>query len=123
MRPDPNLLEPVCHAGLHATPGSSPGAVRILFANPAVENRKGGYQEDTRRMLTVRVSDDGGRTWPFSRLLDEGRSGYADLGALSDGTLLCLYENGPEHYDDQISVARFNSEWVEVAAERGRGTR
>lgn len=123
MRPDPNLPEAVCHAGLHAIPGDSPGRGHILFANPAVENRKGGYKEDTRRMLTVRVSDDGGRTWPTARLLDAGRSGYADLGALPDGTLLCLYENGPEHYDDQISVARFNSEWVEVAAEIERGKR
>ena len=123
MRPDPSLPEAVCHAGLHAIPGNSPGAVRILFANPAVENRKGGYQEDTRRMLTVRMSDDGGRSWPYSRLLDAGRSGYADLGGLPDGTLLCLYENGPEHYDDQISVARFNSEWVEATADGGSGSR
>jgi hypothetical protein len=28
-----------------------------------------------------------------------------------------LYENGPEHYDDQISLARFNNEWVEATAE------
>ena len=122
-RPDPNLPEAVCHAGLHAIPGHSPGGVRILFANPAVENRRGGYQEDTRRMLTVRMSDDGGRTWPTARLLDAGRSGYAALGALPDGTLLCLYENGPEHYDDQISIARFNSEWVEATAERESGKR
>jgi sialidase-1 len=123
IRPDPNLPEAVCHAGLHAMRGTSSGGVRILFANPAVENRKGGYREDTRRLLTVRISDDGGRTWPHARLLDEGRSGYSDLGSLPDGTILCLYENGPEHYDDQMSVARFNTEWVEATAAPGNGAR
>lgn len=112
MRPDPNLPEPVCHAGLHAVPGKPPAGVRILFANPGVENVAGGYKEHTRRQLTVRMSDDGGRSWPHSRLLDAGRCGYADLGSLPDGTILCLYENGPEHYDDQISVARFDLAWL-----------
>jgi len=112
LRPDPNLPEPVCHAGLHAIPGATSAGSPILFANPAVENSRGGYQEETRRRLTVRLSDDGGLTWPTARLLDEGRSGYADLGTLPDGTILCVYENGPEHYDDQISVARFNLAWL-----------
>ena len=124
MHSDPNLPEPVCHAGLHAMPGATPDGGRLLFANPAVESRFGGYREETRRMLTVRMSEDGGRTWPHARLLDEGRSGYADLGSLPDGTILCLYENGREHYDDQISVARFNREWLATAtAGEGSGTR
>ena len=123
MRPAPTLPESVCHAGLHAMPGATPDGSRLLFANPAVENRFGGYREETRRRLTVRISDDGGRTWTRGRILDEGRSGYADLGSLPDGTIFCLYENGPEHYDDQISLASFNSEWVEALAERGSGIR
>jgi sialidase-1 len=110
LRSDPNLPEPVCHAGLVFVPGAGDGV--LLFANPAVENLRGGYREETRRMLTVRMSVDGGQTWPVARLLDEGRSGYADLAALPDQTILCLYENGPERYDDQISVARFNREWL-----------
>lgn len=112
MRPDSNLPEPVCHAGLHAMPAATPDGSRLIFANPAVENRFGGYREETRRRLTVRMSDDGGRSWPHARLIDDGRSGYADLGSLPDGTILCLYENGPEHYDDQISVARFSVDWI-----------
>lgn len=112
MRPDPNLPEPVCHAALHAVPAAAPDASCLIFANPAVENRLGGYREETRRELTVRLSDDGGRTWPHARLIDEGRSGYADLGCLPGGTILCLYENGPEHYDDRISVARFSVDWL-----------
>ncbi len=124
MRPDPALPEPVCHAGLHTLPGATPEASRLMFVNPAVENHRGGYREETRRRLTVRTSDDGGRTWPHARLLDEGRSGYADLASLPDGTILCLYENGPEHYDDQISVARFDRAWLEsAAADAGSGSR
>lgn len=112
MRPAPTLPEPVCHAGLHAMPTATRDERKLIFANPAVENRFGGYREETRRELTVRLSDDGGRTWPHARLIDEGRSGYADLGSLPDGTILCLYENGSEHYDDQISVARFSVDWI-----------
>ena len=112
LRPDANLPEPVCHAGLHAMPDGIPGECRLIFANPAVENRFGGYREETRRSLTVRMSEDGGRTWPHARLIEEGRSGYADLGSLPDGTIFCLYENGPEHYDDRISVARFSEDWI-----------
>jgi hypothetical protein len=51
-------------------------------------------------------------------LIDEGRSGYADLGSLPDGTILCLYENGPDHYDDQISVARFPVDWIRAGSSR-----
>jgi sialidase-1 len=118
MRPDPALPEPVCHAGLHAMPATTPGGCHLIFANPAVENRFGGYREETRRSLTVRLSDDGGRTWPHARLLDAGRSGYADIGSLSDGTILCLYENGPERYDERISIARFSVEWIRGPSSR-----
>jgi sialidase-1 len=118
MRPDSNLPEPVCHAGLHAMPAATPDGCRLIFANPNVENRLGGYREETRRSLTVRMSDDGGRSWPHARLIDEGRSGYADLGSLPDGTILCLYENGPDHYDDQISVARFPVDWIRAGSSR-----
>jgi sialidase-1 len=111
LRPDPNLPEAVCHAGLVFMPGPDGGC--LLFAHPAVENRQGGYREETRRRLTVRMSADGGRTWPTARLLDDGRAGYSDLVSLSDRSILCLYENGPEHYDDQISVTRFNLEWLQ----------
>ncbi len=113
LKEDPHLPEPVCHAGLERlSTRKEHGRSRILFVNPAVENATKRYQEGTRRRLMVRLSYDEGRTWPVARVLEEGKAGYADLAVLKDGTILCLFENGPERYDDQISVSRFNLEWL-----------
>ena len=61
------LIEPVCQGSLEALPGG-----QLLFANPASTRRE---------RMTVRLSSDGGRTWPTApnspsraiRLLGSGR--------------------------------------------------
>lgn len=107
---DPMLTEPVCMAGLVMlpAPGTAHGS-RVLFTNPASGTRE-------RRNLTVRLSDDDGKTWTASRTLEPGLSAYSDLAVLPDGTILCLYERGlqsekPNPYD-AITLARFNVEWL-----------
>ena len=42
--------------------------------------------------MTVRVSHDEGRTWPTSKLIDPGSSGYCCLTRLKDGRIGLLYE-------------------------------
>ena len=43
----------------------------------------------------------------MNKTLDAGRSGYSDLAALPDGTVLCLYEAG-----DSIVCLRFGLDWL-----------
>ncbi len=59
-----------------------------------------------RSALTVRLSYDGGRTWPVARMITGGNdsSGYSDLAATADGTLLCLY--GENTFSKERSVIR-----------------
>jgi sialidase-1 len=122
-----DLVEPICMSGLVEF-RSAPTAPRwLLFSNPnSLSRRDNGERPGGRRdrlNLTVRMSDDGGRTWPVSRSLEPGPSGYSDLAVLPDGTVLCLFERGrgmpaagekvwPYAF---ITLARFNESWLRGA--------
>jgi sialidase-1 len=80
-RLDPALIDPAVQASLLTLPDG-----RLTFCNPA--------NPDARVGLTVRISADGGRTWPVSRLIDPGPSAYSDLVMVDDRTLGVLYERG-----------------------------
>lgn len=121
---DEALLEPVCMASLIrlAWPeNGEPG--RILFANPDnLENelvRPGGNLTHDRKRLTVKMSLDDCRTWPVSKVLEEGPSGYSDLAVLPDGTILCFYECGViggMTATKSVTLARFNLDWLTEGA-------
>lgn len=82
---DPALFEPICQASLIAVPRPGrPGARWLVFSNPAAT--------DARRNMTVRISDDEGKTWPLAVPVDEGSSAYSCLAALPDGGIGLLYE-------------------------------
>jgi len=105
----PELLEPICMAGLLAVPGR-PGT--LLFSNPATvgldaEGRERPNSRGKRENLTIRMSRDDGATWPISRVLEPGKSAYSDLAALPDGTMLCFCE-----VDNRLRLARFSIDWV-----------
>ena len=57
--------------------------------------------------MTVRASDDGGRTWPLSKVLYEGPSAYSSLAVLRDGSIACLHERGEASAYETITMARF----------------
>ena len=101
---DETLIEPVCQASLEALPGG-----QLLFANPASTRRQ---------RMTVRRSDDGGRTWPTARTLHPGPSAYSDLAALPNGAICCLYEGGDDHPREALTLARFNLAWLAEGAEQ-----
>lgn len=124
------LVEPICMSGLVSMPGPAGAAApRLLFSGPgSLLRRDGDEQPGNRRdrmRLTVRLSDDGGRTWPVSRVLEPGPSGYSDLAMLPDGTILCLFERGRGLPPDGekiwpyafVSLARFNLDWLLAAPE------
>jgi sialidase-1 len=101
---DPALVEPACQASLIAHADRGPERVRLLFSNPASAKRE---------RLTVRLSDDGGKTWPASGVLHAGPSAYSCLAVLPDRSIACLYERGEKTSYERITCARFDLAWLE----------
>lgn len=88
------LPEPVCNAGLISVRKTwIPGRPWLVFANPNTTNAP-------RRNMTIKLSPDGGLTWPISQqlLLDEGISaGYPSLTMIDEDTVGILYESSRSH--------------------------
>ena len=72
--------------------------------------------------MTVRVSEDEGKTWKCSKLVHEGPSAYSSLAAVKDGTIGLLYEKGDQQAYETITFARFTLEWLTVATPSDTGT-
>ena len=62
--------------------------------------------------MTVRLSYDEGKTWQVSKLITPDLSGYSCLALLKNGLIACLFERGTEDYNDNITLATFNLEWL-----------
>lgn len=101
-RHDPALIEPTCQASLLRHPGQGGAKDVLLFSNPA--------SQTARANGTVRLSRDGGQTWPVSRVLYPGGFAYSCLASLPDGSVACLFERDATK---KISLARFTIPWVE----------
>jgi sialidase-1 len=84
--PDTILIEPICQASLLSYSVSKKRRALLLFLNPADRN--------SRKNMTIRLSYDEGKTWPFSKVLHEGPSAYSDLTIIKGGSIGCLYEAG-----------------------------
>ena len=97
---DAALIEPVCQASLIRLPGEKN---ELLFSNPASKKRAN---------LTVRLSRDGGKTWPVSGVLHAGPSAYSCLAALPGRRAACLYERGDKGPYEAIWLARFGLDWL-----------
>lgn len=95
---DAALIEPVCQASLirHGTEGNV-----LLFSNPASKKRE---------RMTVRRSNDGGKTWPASRVLHAGPAAYSALADMPDGSVGCLYECGEASPYERIRFERFSAD-------------
>jgi sialidase-1 len=101
---DEVLIEPVCQASLiSAVPATRKPNGRLLFSNPAAT---------TRAHMTVRFSNDDGRTWAHSREIYAGPSAYSSLAMLLDGTVGLLYEYGKDRAYDKIALAKFKLTWL-----------
>jgi sialidase-1 len=107
---DPALIEPPAQASLIAMAGTSAAdRRRLIFANPASTKRE---------RLTVRTSDDDGRTWPVARVVHEGPAAYSSLAALPDGSIGLLFERGDRSPYERITFARLTIAWL-TDAHRG----
>ena len=81
---DRQLTEPVCMASLIKA------GHLLLFSNPSHPRE--------RCNMTIRISEDGGVTWPRKLLLDEGHGwGYSCLSMIDEETVGILYESSQAH--------------------------
>ena len=116
------LLEPICMASmvrLSESPASDKH--RLLFSNPHNLSRTDGKEAPgkgrDRKNVSVKLSYDESVTWPVTKAIEPGFSGYSDLAVANDGTILLFYERGSTDGKDiyrtgLLTVARFNLEWL-----------
>lgn len=123
---DEALLEPICMAGIvrvRQPQGDRPGL--IAFSNPHNLTRGDGKEVAGRNRdrvnVSIKLSEDEGQTWPFHRSLEPGHSGYSDLAALPDGTILCFYErqstDGSHFRTGKLTVAIVDEAWIKAGEE------
>lgn len=85
---DSELIEPICQASLisHRFPGDE--KLYLVFSNPA---------SSTKRVnMSIKISDDNGKTWRLAETIHEGPSAYSNLVSFPDGGVGILYEGGQE---------------------------
>ncbi len=88
---------PTCQASLHRY-AWQPNI--ILYSGPGGPGREN---------MTIRLSYNGGKTWPIAKVLKKGSAAYSDLAVLSDGRIGCLYEI--DGYK-QIVFSTFSLQWL-----------
>jgi sialidase-1 len=81
---DTTLIEPICQGTLLNTPNGK----QLFFANPAHKVK--------RLNLTLRSSNDDGKTWASSKVIHTGPSAYSDIAIYKKKNLAILYESGVE---------------------------
>ena len=107
---DEHLGDPAVQASIIRYSWPADGADRLLFSNPSPPIRP---ERGKRIDLTVRSSPDGGKAWPWSKLIHPGPSGYSSLTRLPDGSIGLLYEGGTEDMRETLTFTRFSLEWLE----------
>lgn len=119
IRFDEELYEPICMAGLiHLPRPFADNDSTFVFTNPDSQSNpkvRGKNNFRARENVTVRLSYDDCGTWPTSRVLDPGISGYTDLAIGPDGSIYCIYER--DGHDGMaykhLTLAKFDRSWVE----------
>jgi sialidase-1 len=128
---DEQLYDPICMASLVRLGATAhdDAAKCLVFANPdsrAAESAPTRWGARERRNVTVRLSHDDGQSWPISRVMEAGPSGYSDLSVAPDGTIYMLYERGAadQHgafHTGYLTFAEFNRAWL-AGDDAGVGT-
>jgi sialidase-1 len=107
LKYDETLIDSTCQSTVITYPDLGDGKTRILFANPAdpKERKKG----------TVRLSEDGGLTWKYSKTIEEGTYSYSCLTILENGEIALLYETdlSPNDWNKiKIKFVKFTLDWI-----------
>lgn len=100
-----DLVEPICMGGM--TRYNHGGRSLLLFSNP-------NCAPGTRRNVTVRISEDQGKSWPIARAIEPGWSAYSDINVTASGMILCFYGRSAKRNfaGDRLTLARFALEWL-----------
>ncbi|MBN2290936.1 MAG: exo-alpha-sialidase [Pirellulales bacterium] len=115
-RLEEQLYDPICQASLARYSPS-----QLLFSNPDSSKKKEKalkWNARRRENLTIRLSNDDGKTWPVSKVLDSGLAGYSQLAVDDKGMIYCVYERGNVYErhgkfsPKYVSVAKFNMAWL-----------
>jgi sialidase-1 len=82
---DTVLIEPICQGSLlaHFYRKSKP---TLLFSNPA--------DKKLRANLTLRLSENDGKTWKYNMVLHPGPSAYSDIAVIDKKLIGCFFEAG-----------------------------
>ncbi len=96
---------PVCQASMVAF---SEKPATLLHSGPGGPDRAN---------LTLRVSYDGGKTWPYARRMISAPAAYSDLAVLQDGTICLVCETGDANPYQRIDFLRLLLPNVEPAGE------
>ena len=81
------------------------------------EARPGGGGDWDQNDLIMRRSVDDCRTWPVSKVLETGPSGYSDLAQGPAGSIYCIHDDQivDRMCDDRyITVRRFDLNWIQA---------
>lgn len=94
------LVDPGCFGSLYVIRDARfLGGEALLFSNC--------NNSTSREDLTIRLSEDDGASWKYSRLLEQ-HGGYSDLASSMDGSwIYCFYESG-----EFLTFARVSTEWL-----------
>ncbi|GGK33989.1 hypothetical protein GCM10007962_30550 [Yeosuana aromativorans] len=102
---DQALIDPVCQASLLEY---QIGDKRLLlFSNPASTNY--------RKNQSIKISYDEGKTWPVSKVIFKGKSGYSCLTQLQNGRIGLLYE---KENRGAIYYRNMSLDWLESKEEQ-----
>ena len=94
------LPQPICQMSVITLDGTDRKQVVLLNAADKKERRCG----------TVRLSEDSGETFPYSRILKEDDFVYCSLACLPDGSIGAVFE--PDSKCREILFTKFSVEWI-----------
>ena len=93
-----DLSGPVCQASV-----INIGNDRLMFSNP---------DSNAREKMTIRISKDGGKTWPVKKTLYHAKAAYSDLALLENEMICCAFECGRIRPVEKISFCIFKQSWI-----------
>jgi sialidase-1 len=94
------LIDPRCFgSSARYSFSTDEGAGHILFVN--------AKDPEYRKNITLKMSEDEGRTWKYEKAIQPGQGAYSDVAVTPDQTIHVLYEQG---YG--IRAVRLDVEWL-----------
>ncbi len=104
------LFDPTCMASIISVKSPS-GAPALVFVNPDSKD----IEKHPRRNLTAKASFDNGQSWPVSKVLEPGATGYSDLAAGPGNIIYCLYETNTKDnkgWNYSLVLKKFYTNWI-----------